>query len=114
MTVEDNAHFIIWNERGDECQRLYLHDIDLNLRYNFEFGNVEYSPYHMSAYSFEDDLMVFGGPFDFLTIIPMNKKDSYLAGVQLSNVYDLISINFMGNASRIWLLGIAVNWLGRG
>ena len=55
MTIEQNEHFIARDGFGQECQRLYLPH-----HKKFSAHEYQYSAYHRSDYSFDEDIIYLG------------------------------------------------------
>ena len=101
--VRKQANLIVWNELGEECQRLYFHYLNENLGRNLT--KFEYSDYHTSKYSFEDDSMFFLTHVLFF-LIPNNKSQSYAGYLAQAGLgYAWVSAHPMKNSTVIWLLG---------
>ena len=104
MTIEDKHHFIIINERGNECQRFYYEKIRNWQKY--QTSSDLYSPYPLSIYSFEHDLITLSMPLNIIAVIPKNKNLAYEAKVLSKGRHQLHSIQyFNGNKSELWLIG---------
>ena len=99
MTIQ-GPNLIIWNERGNECQRLYLRTLLLNS------DSSPYNFHHMSKYSFKSDLFFFFAKMQFFTVIPQTKSQSYVGNLPSRLNYVGSSVHFFkANSSEIWLLG---------
>ena len=77
MTIEREEHFIVLDGFGNECQRFYHPHLK---RFNRVTPSFEYSAYHMSDYSFTEDL-IFLGTGDWCRVkgppgVPLHELDS--------------------------------------
>ena len=100
FTTIQGPNFIIWNERGAECQRLYLRTLLLSS------DSSPYNFHHMSKYSFKSDLFFFSAKMQFFTVIPETKSQSFVGNLPSRLNYVGSSVHFFkANLSEIWLLG---------
>ena len=102
MVTHKDKEFIVWNEFGVECQRLYLYYLsDMN---KLTYRPI-YSPYHMTAYSFDEDLLFFATTIFNFMVLPQNKHKSYLGQFADYDQYRYTSIHLLRNSSYAWLIG---------
>ena len=91
IITRKQANLIVWNELGVECQRFHFHYLKENP--GRSATKYDYSDYHASKYSFEDDLMFFLTHALFF-VLPKLRSQSfagYLAQVQGGLAYDWVS-----------------------
>ena len=105
VTHEGKGHFVVWDHLGNECQRFYLFNLH---RFNIlSLNQHPYSPYHMSDYSFKDDVIFFGLVQSVFYVLTENKYFSYQGEMHKSYDVPVYASSHMSfnSSSRIWLIG---------
>ena len=94
--------FVVWNELGDECQRFLLPLVHRQMA----FYKRNFFPYHMTSYSFDQDLIfVFTPTFNF-HVITRIKSQSFLAFFTAFMPVNETSVHILGNIQEnlVWML----------
>ena len=100
--TSQNANFIVWNNKGEECQRLYFESVDMGTN---RYHDIRHTFYHMSKYSFEEDLFIFLGQLNTFYVIPKDKDKSFEAAITGSGYFYGSSLHIINNGTEAWLLG---------
>ena len=100
--TNENSHFIIWDNHGRECQRFYFYFLNYYLS-----SRLHQSYYHMSKYSFKEELMIFMATLHLNTffVIPKEKQLSFQGNLEITSQYHGYSVHIMKNNSEVWLFG---------
>ena len=104
MTRNQGLDAIVWNDLGQECQRLNLYH---QYVINSQLANTPISHYHMNSYSFSSDSMFISSASTQFFVITHNKRDSFIGQLMNPEYKALFNAHFMmGNSSEgVWLLG---------
>ena len=101
--TKQRGHFVVYNHHGLECQRFYLHRLQAAIDHLSQW--VEHSSYHMSLYSFKEDLVVFSASTKYFYVIPLKEKQNAYRAEPGVLMYFSASLHFMTkNGSQVWIL----------
>ena len=111
VTYYGKGDFIVWNQHGEECQRLYLffHYYRLYRTYSKQ---QPHSLYHMADYSFRRDLMYLGRLYHYIFIVPEVKEKAFTGNLMAARLnenyhseYETGHIFAWKNSTYIWMIG---------
>lgn len=90
-----------------ECQRFllpYIYPSPEHQLFGIWFGDATIYPYHMTDYSFAEDLIYVKSPRQYFFILPRDKAKTY-AGYPDTHYTTQTSSTILRNKSHVWELG---------